>query len=186
MTTREQAGKLVRLVIVFSGACVCITSLSNAQSATGAGTSLPAIPAALQALGAQIDESLMQSKYEGLDKLGRRAASTLAISAAMITDAGRCADPSASGSAAETLLFTFDGIGRKVYQPILDLPEKQKSLLVDFAMDVEAKRQSAQDLTSLVCHEKILPESAVKPLAERRAAARQVLSLTLSAPKPGS
>ena len=186
MTTRDQAGKLIRLVIVFLCASVCITSLFNGQPASGAGTSLPAIPSALQALGAQIDESLMQFKYEGLDKLGRRAASTLAISAAMITDAGRCADPSASGSAAETLLFTFDGIGRKVYQPILDLPEKQKSLLIDFAMDVEAKRQSAQDLTSLVCHDKILPESAVKPLAERRAAARQVLSLTLSPPKPRS
>jgi len=163
MTRREQARKLLQLVIVFLYVCVCMTSLSNAQPASGAGTSLPAIPSALQAFGAQIDESLMQSKYEGLDKLGRRA----------------------SGSAAETLLFTFDGIGRKLYQPILDLPEKQKFLLIDFAMEVEAKRQSAQDLTSLVCHDKILPESAVKPLAERRAAARQVLSLTLSPPKPG-
>jgi hypothetical protein len=182
----QQAGNVVRLVIVFLCACVCITSLSNAQPASEVGTSLPPIPSALQALGAQIDESLMQSKYEGLDKLGRRAASTLAVSAAMITDSGRCADPSASGSAAETLLFTFDGIGRKVYQPILDLPDKQKSLLIDFAMDVEAKRQSAQDLTSLVCHDKILPDSAAKPLAERRAAARQVLSLTLFPPKPVS
>jgi hypothetical protein len=44
MTTRELAGKLVRLVIVFLDACVCITSLSNTQPASGAGTSPPRYP----------------------------------------------------------------------------------------------------------------------------------------------
>jgi len=129
---------------------------------------------------------LTQAGYDGLDKLQRSTAAQLAISAAMIVDAGRCADPSAAGSAAETLLFTLDGMGRKLHQPIFDLPESSKSFLIDFAMGVESQRQPAQDLTSVVCHDQILPESATKPLSERRAAARQVLVLALSPPKPAA
>jgi hypothetical protein len=137
-------------------------------------------------LGARIDEAFTQSRYESLDKLQRHTAATLAISAAMMVDAGRCTDPSASGSAAETLIFTFDGLGRTANQPIFDLPESSKLLLIDFAMDVESARQPAQDLTSVVCHSQVLPESATRPLAERRSAARHVLALVISPPKPAT
>ena len=164
-------------------ACACFASRAHAQSPPSARTAPPALPPALQALGARIDDTLTQSRYGGLDQLQRNAAAT---SAAMMVDAGRCSDPSAAGSAAETLLFTFDGLGRKLHQPIFDLPDSSKSVLIDFAMDLESQRQPAQDLTSMICHEQTLPESATKPLAERRAAARQVLALALSPQKPAA
>jgi hypothetical protein len=126
----------------------------------------------------------MQSKYQGLDKLERTAAASLAVSAAIMVDAGRCPDTSGSGSAAETILFAFEGIGRKVFQPIFDLPQSRKSLLIDFAMEVESQRQPAQDLTDVVCHHEVLPESKVMPLSQRRAGARQLLAMALSPPKP--
>jgi hypothetical protein len=164
-------------------AVACIASRSHGQSPRAVGT---ATPAALQALGDRINKTLTQPKYAGLDKLQRTTAATLAISAAMIVDGGRCSDRSAPGSAAETLLSTFDGMGRRVHQPIFDLPESSKTSLIDFAMDVESQRQPAQDLTSVVCHDQILPEATTEPLSERRAAARQVLALALSPPRPGA
>src|ERR1700684_4259045 len=93
-------GLLVRKHFVLAlFACSCIASRSHAQSHTAA-------PAALRSLGDRIDEALKQTKSGALDKLEPITAATLAVSASMLVDAGRCTDPSASGSAAESLLFT--------------------------------------------------------------------------------
>ena len=42
--------------------CSCIASQSQAQSSLTAGTASPAIPAAMQALGALVDEALAKNK----------------------------------------------------------------------------------------------------------------------------
>jgi hypothetical protein len=78
----------------------------------------------------------------------------------LVTVRSGCGDRSASGSAAEMLLFNVDGIGRKLHQPIFDLPESSKTLLIEFAMDVDSQRQRAQDLAGILCHDQIPPDSA--------------------------
>jgi hypothetical protein len=125
-------------------------------------------------------ESLKQPKYDSLDAQQKRLLLMLASSAAVIVDTERCADPSASGSAAESVIGTL-AILRRRTPTVLEVPRKAE--LIDFAMDIESMRPPEQDLTGVLCHGQVLPDSTVKSSDERRAVARQVLSLGLSPPQ---
>jgi hypothetical protein len=137
---------------------------------------------ALRPLGQQLDAALAGPKYGGLTPLEKRAVLILAVNAVMIIESGQCSDPSAQGSAAESFLFTFAGIGRKPLKPVFDLPPARKSDLLDEAMDLASQQPEDTKRINALCNGKLLPASAAKPIAERRAGARQVLSIGLSPP----
>jgi hypothetical protein len=169
-------------------------SVSNGVPATPGVPASPAAPDivspagsyAMQPLSARINDILSQSPYRGLDPLQRATVGTLALWAAVLVDAGRCRDPTTSGGAAETFLFTFGGLNQKVLRPIFDLPESRRMQLLSFAMDIESQRRPADDIADVVCQGVVLPEAAAKSLSERRATARVVLATGLAQSKPAA
>jgi hypothetical protein len=133
---------------------------------------------AIRRIDAQIDRALADPSYGGFDIPQKRALGTLIVNALLILDTGQCADRSAPGAAAETFLF----IGRKMLPPLLGLPTSRKAELVDKAVELASEQTGDAALTDSLCHGKLLPASSVQPLAQRQAAARQVLLLGLSPP----
>jgi hypothetical protein len=137
---------------------------------------------ALRSLGQQIDGALAGPTYSGLDPLERRTVLILAVNAVMIMEAGQCSDPSAQGSAAESFLFTYVGIGRKQMQPVVDLPAARKAELLDKALNLASQQPPDANRVDALCRGKVLSAPSVRPIAEQQALARQVMSLALSPP----
>src|SRR5438132_9204622 len=161
----------------------------SAQSEEQAQPPRPAVGAAvaprlgaIRRLGESIDSALAGAQYAGFDPLQKRTVALLAVNAALIIETGQCADPSASGSAAESFLFMFAGAGRKALQPIFALSAARKAELVDRAMELESQRTMDPELVDHLCDGRLLPASSIKPITERRDVARQVLLLGLSPP----
>jgi|SRR5579863_307687 len=160
--------------------CVLLGGSLHAQTPP-AKTNSTAVQEAMGRLGERIGSALAK-RSDGLDPLEKRTVGVLAIYAALIVETGECADPSAAGSAAETFLFTFAGLGRKSLQPIFDLPASRKTDLLDKAMAVASQVTPDAGLAESLCHGALLPALSAKPIAERLQGARQVLSLGLSPP----
>lgn len=146
------------------------------------GTAVTPRRGAVRRLGESIDNALAGAQYAGFDPLQKRTLALLAVNAALIIETGKCADPSAPASAAESFLFMFAGIGRKAVQPIFALSAARKAELVDRAIELESQRTPDPELVELLCYGRLLPPSSIKPIAERRDMARQVLLLGLSPP----
>lgn len=151
-------------------------------SQPAAGTAVVPRRGAMRRLGESIDGALAAEQYTGFDPLEKRTVGLLAVSAVLMVETDQCADRSAAGSAAESFLFAFRGVGRKALQPIFALSAARKTELVDRAMELESQRTPDPELVNDLCDGRLLPAESIKPVAERRDAARRVLLLGLSPP----
>jgi hypothetical protein len=140
------------------------------------------VPVRMEAIRQRIDGALADHAYNGLDPLEKRTIAYLAVNAVMIIETGQCAEAGAAGTAAEGFLFTFGSFGRKGLQRIFELPAARKTDLVDKAMELASQQTPDAGLTHSICDGRLLPASSIKPIAERREEARQVLLLGLSPP----
>ncbi|HET9390978.1 MAG TPA: hypothetical protein VFO44_15125 [Steroidobacteraceae bacterium] len=134
-------------------------------------------------LDKQLQSALAGRAYDGLDSLEKRAVVLMAENAIKIVAAGECADATAQPANAEGFLAMFTGPGRHVFKPIFDLPTARKTELVDKAMEIASQPRDAEFIDT-ICQTQLAAAWSVKPIAERRQVARQVLLMALSPPAP--
>jgi hypothetical protein len=137
---------------------VIAMTLSGAAwiEATAQAQAPPAEPTAIASLQSYLRETLKKPDYGSFGAQEKQLLVILASFAAAIVDSERCADPSASGSAAESYIFMM-GMLRRRSPTVLEVPKKTE--LVDLAMDLESKRGPARDLTGALCHGRVLSDS---------------------------
>jgi hypothetical protein len=139
----------------------------------------PAYKQAVDELRERLFRALLDSRYDGLQPVEKRAVAGMAWGAISIIQSGECANPDAVNNFSGTFRYLIAKSGRDSLKPVLELPDSKKNILIDDAMALAVKEDTDAEFAKIICKGRMLAASAVNPIEARRGGARHVLSIGL-------